>query len=459
MRTVVGDRADQLNDEALNQYERDPRRWVERSPMSRLQWAAVVVTIALAALDGYDILAMALVAPALKTAWNLSHAEIGSLLSVGLIGMAGGSLVVAPLADRFGRRPLIYLSLILTGLGMALSAGADGRGELLAYRLAAGIGIGTMISIINPLATEFSNHKHRVLALSLMAIGVPIGGVAGGIVAAQILSSGGWRLVFGFGATLSLVMTPIVWLWLPETLGFLIERPNQHSLARVNGLLARFGQAPVAALPLPRAQPGTTPALTIFSAAHLGRTLHVTAINLTFVVVVYYVISWMPQLVADRGFSAGEAASVGLISSIAGVISGILFGWIAPRIGLRRSSICIFIAMGVLTAFFALLPASLDLLRITAALVGFALYSGMVATHSVISQTFGDSQRATGAGFVIGIGRIGSAFVPFITGILFSHGFGPEGVSAVMGGIAGISALLLSLFGLVKPAPAKALSS
>ena len=55
-------------------------------------------------LDGFDVLVMAFTASEVAREWSLSGAGLGVLLSAGLLGMAGGSLFVAPWADRFGRR-------------------------------------------------------------------------------------------------------------------------------------------------------------------------------------------------------------------------------------------------------------------------------------------------------------------------------------------------------------------
>lgn len=89
---------------------RDVRRLIDESPMARVQVAALAVTVILSGLDGYDVLSVTFAAPSLSHAWRIGKAAVGVMLSSGLVGMAIGSLGLAPLADRFGRRPMILLA-------------------------------------------------------------------------------------------------------------------------------------------------------------------------------------------------------------------------------------------------------------------------------------------------------------------------------------------------------------
>ena len=250
--------------------------------------------------------------------------------------------------------------------------------------------------------------------------------------------------MFWVGALISVVLVPIVWLWLPEPLSFLIERPDERSLARANRLLLGFGHDAVAALPPPASRAGLVGLSDIFGRDMLGTTLGVTLVNLFYATAVYYTLSWMPQLVAERGFQPAQAASVSVLASLAGVFGGAAFGWAAPSLGLKRLASVAFVATGLLVILFSAVPANLAALRGTGAALGLSLFAGAVAVHVIVSRAFDDRVRATGVGFVIGVGRIGSALAPLIAGVLFAAGAGPFGVSCAMGGLAIAAALILS---------------
>ena len=87
----------------------DPRVVLAGAPMSPRQWIGVAVTLALSAMDGFDVLSVTLAAPVLMRDWTLDPAALGVVLSAGLVGMAAGSLLLAPLADLIGRRPMVFV--------------------------------------------------------------------------------------------------------------------------------------------------------------------------------------------------------------------------------------------------------------------------------------------------------------------------------------------------------------
>ena len=160
----------------------DPRQLLLNAPMSRFQVMAVATTVALCALDGFDVFATTFAAPALLVDWGISKAQLGVALSAGLLGMAIGSLLLSPLADTFGRRRMLFTALSIMMLGTLWTAFVGGLAGLVASRLFTGLGIGAMIGVIMPLSAEYSNARRRDLSVSLFAVGFPFGGIVGGFV-------------------------------------------------------------------------------------------------------------------------------------------------------------------------------------------------------------------------------------------------------------------------------------
>src|ERR1700691_2434163 len=95
-------------------------------------------------LDGTDLLIMSFIAPVLSDAWRVSTERLGVLFGASLAGMAVGCLVVAPLADRYGRRVMIIAALALVASAMLLSGISRNLSELLVARLLVGGGGGTV---------------------------------------------------------------------------------------------------------------------------------------------------------------------------------------------------------------------------------------------------------------------------------------------------------------------------
>lgn len=146
---------------------------LDRAPMSGTQIRTVAILGALAALDGYDVLAVTFAAPGITAEWGIDRSALGIVFSMSLLGMALGSFLIAPFADRFGRKPLVLITLWLMAGGMLLSAFAQNVTDLSIYRVVTGLGIGGMISVVIPMLAEFANARRRALAVGLGALGFP----------------------------------------------------------------------------------------------------------------------------------------------------------------------------------------------------------------------------------------------------------------------------------------------
>jgi len=160
----------------------DPRETLASSPMSWLQIVAVAITVGLNGLDGFDVQSSSFALPGIAREWHMLPAQLGILQSMDLIGMAVGSLLLGPVADRLGRRPTMLGCLVLMAVGMFLATQASGRTDLSAYRLITGFGIGGLLAAINAIAMEYSSARRRNLSIALMAIGYQLGAVFGGMI-------------------------------------------------------------------------------------------------------------------------------------------------------------------------------------------------------------------------------------------------------------------------------------
>ena len=420
----------------------DPRELIQNSPMSRPQVRTVVLTAVLSALDGFDILSTAFVAPVLARDFHVGSRAVGLLLSSGLAGALIGSLTLAALADIIGRKPVVLISLALMAFGMLLSALCHTIGELAIVRVLTGVGVGAMVVVINPIAVEVSNRRSRSLAISMMSIGYPLGGLIGGVAAALLLRLYDWQAVFVFGAAAALLLFPVIVWRLPESLAFLLERRNGKSLARVNALLARFGHGPLAGLPAARVKRGA-PYADIFRGMQLRITLQVAAISFLTFLTNYYFLSWQPKILVNLGYSVATAASVAGASSLAGACGCVIFGVLSRRFDSRSLAVVSILGLGAGVIAFGSIAPTLTDLTIVSLLAGSCVAAATTGLYVTAAAAFDPHVRATGTGFIIGIGRVGSALSPSLAGSLFALGGGRASISALMGGCAVIAGLLL----------------
>ena len=411
----------------------DPREIILKSPMSRFQTLAVAITIGLNALDGFDVLAISFASPGIASEWGVDRAALGIVLSMELIGMAVGSVLLGGLADKIGRRPTILGCLVLMATGMLLTTTAHNIALLSTFRLMTGLGIGGVLASINAMAAEYSSAKRRDLAVSLMSIGYPVGAVIGGSIAAVLLRYFDWRAVFMFGGAVSALFIPLVLWRLPESIAFLCQKRPPNALNRVNATLARMGHGPVPALPDAPAGTPRRSIVQIFSPALVMTTIAITAAYFLHVTTFYFILKWIPKIVVDMGFTPSSAASVLVWTNVGGATGGTLLGLAAQRFGVKPLTILVLILSTLMVMVFGRASGDLTHLIMICAAAGFCTNAGIVGLYAIVAKAFPTQVRATGTGFVVGVGRGGSALAPIIAGFLFQGGFGLATVATILG--------------------------
>jgi benzoate transport len=415
-------------------------------PMRRLQIVVVALCIALNALDGFDVLAISFAAPGIAAEWGITRATLGIVLSMELFGMAAGSVLIGNVADRIGRRPTILACLIVMATGMFLAAATREVATLSITRLLTGLGIGGMISSTSALVAEFSNDRRRGLNVALNIAGYSTGAILGGVGASALLAAtGAWRSVFVFGGIMTTVLLPIVFLLLPESIDSLLARRPQGALERVNAILAKLGRESLQALP-PRSGHVAKPSIaSLFAHGYSRITLLLTVAYFTQIMTFYYIQKWIPKIVVDLGFEQAEAGTVLVAANIGNLAGAIVIGLASQRFRLRPLIVTAMIAGFAAIAVFGLGFHDVAALSIVAMIAGFFVNASVVGLYPIMTQLYPAALRASGIGFVIGIGRGGSALGPIVTGALFTGGAGLLLVSVVMGAGALIAATMLLL--------------
>lgn len=416
------------------------------APMHRLQIGVIALCIALNALDGFDVLAISFAAPGIAAEWGIDRAVLGVVLSAELVGMALGSVLIGALADRIGRRPTIIGCLVLMAAGMGASGFATGVALLAAARTMTGVGIGGMLSATSATVAEFANDRRRGLAVVLNIAGYSTGAILGGLVATHLLaSSGDWRSVFLFGSVATLVMLPVAVVLLPESIASLVARRPAGALEQVNATLARLGHPPLAALP-PQSARTPRPSFAALLAGEYRRiTVALTVAYFFQIMLFYFIQKWVPKIVVDLGYDAATGARVLVWANVGNLVGALSIGLATQRWPLRPLVAGAMVAGFVAIVAFGWAAGSPAYLAAGAAIAAFFINAGVVGLYPVLASAYPASLRAGGTGFVIGVGRGGSAAGPVIAGLLFANGAGLGIVSVVMGVGALVAAAMLLL--------------
>src|SRR6516162_1554725 len=421
----------------------NPKSIIDDGAMRAAQWVAVLVTVGLNALDGFDVLSISFASPGIARDWGIDKAILGWVLSMELLGMAAGSLLLGGVADKIGRRPTILGCLVAMAAGMFGAAYAHGASDLLPWRLLTGLGIGGTLAAINAASAELSNRRYRSFAMALMVIGYPIGGVIGGLFVQKLLASGSWHAVFVAGGWVTAAFLPIVWWLLPESVAFLDRRRAPGALEEINRILARFGHAAASTLSAPHPQGERRSLADIFKPALLATTVLVTFAYFAHITSFYFIVKWVPKIVVDMGFAPQAAAGVLTWVSLGGATGGAVFGLIATRIRVRPLAVGTLLAAAVMVAAFGRGAADLGSLKSTLAVAGLFTNAAIAGFYLLFARVFPTHVRATGTGFAIGVGRGGAVLAPIMAGYLLNAGLALKIVASIMAGGSLLAAVAL----------------
>jgi MFS family permease len=399
----------------------NPIAVVDDNPMSTRQWIVVALMVFLNALDGFDVLSSAFAAPGITMEWGIPRSELGIVLSAELVGMGFGSVILGGLADKAGRKPAMLLCLVVMATGMYMASNAGDVWPLTVWRFITGLGIGGMLAATNAVTAESTSKASRSVAMALYVIGYPVGGVIGGFAAQSwLLVDYDWRAVFLFGAVVTAAMIPLVALLVPETPAFYAARRPEGAVAKINRSLRALRKPEIEALPEISPTAPKPKVTDILSNPRLRPVTLLLAFGYLFhTITFYYILKFAVQIVADSGFSQPEAASTLTWANIGGAIGGALFGFLVKKWDIKGPTIVVAVLGSAAVAAFGMGSDTLWGWRAATFLTMFFLNAAIVGYYAAFARGFPAYARATGTGFVLGVGRAGAAGSPIIAGFLF----------------------------------------
>lgn len=410
----------------------DPRELLNQSEMTRFQYVVVALTVALNALDGFDVLAISFASPGIAAEWGTTRAALGFILSAELWGMALGSVALGGVSDSVGRKPTILGCLFLMVIGMFAVTMTDNLYVLCAWRVLTGIGIGGMLASINAQAAEFSNNKNRATVIAIMSAGYPIGGVVGGLIVSRLLEVYDWRSVFYFGTAATALMIPIVVFVMPESVHWLVRKKPDNVLHRINAILTRLGHQIVALVPEVRAEDKGKAWVDLFSKRYVMVAVLLAAAYFLHIATFYFILKWVPDIVVRMGFPASSAGDIVTMASVGGLLGCLAFAFVGRSVDLRRLTIAVFVLSWIATIAFGYVPTNLVVISIAVLCTGFFINAGIVGMYTLAAQMFPTHLRASGTGFTVGVGRGGSMISPIIAGFLFQAEMALPTVALIM---------------------------
>lgn len=367
----------------------------------------VAICFLIAVIEGLDIQAAGIAAAGIREHFGLDSSQLGVFFSAGILGLLPGALVGGRFADRIGRKKVLIWSTAVFALFTLCTVWVNSFESLLAVRFLAGAGLGAAMPILITLASEAVSPQNRGRAVGLMYCGMPVGAAILSLVASTDFGSN-WKNIFYLGGLLPFIVIPLMMWLLPESREFLKAQAAGNHLAAQNA-------APKASFK------------DLFNSQNLMRTLFIWVSYFFTLMVVYIMLSWLPSLFMELGFTRKEGSTAQFYFMVSATVGTVILGMLTDR--WKKAYVILLMYGGILAGLFALNAAgSLTQIYMASALVGAFVIGCQGVLYAFGSIVYPTEVRGTGVGVASAVGRVGAMLGPAIAGQLLAAGFGAAGV-------------------------------
>ncbi|WP_250511190.1 aromatic acid/H+ symport family MFS transporter [Caballeronia sp. GACF4] len=398
------------------------QQFLDTRPFSGFHWKILLLGLVVLILDGFDVVAMGFIAPALIADWKISRAALGPVLSMGLFGLAIGALTGGPLADRFGRRKVIIAAVVFFGVMSLASAWSPNIEVLSVMRFLTGLGLGASQPNAATLASEYAPEKHRSVMVTVIYCGFTLGAAGGGFLSSYLVPTHGWHSILVVGGIVPLLFAVLLFFVLPESAKFLaLKHEGRPALAKIiNEIQPGTVNGSTGFVTPEREHAGKGVIRLIVSKPHTTVTLALWVGLFMNLMTVYFLNSWLPIIVKDNNFSLADAALVGAMMQVGGTLGNIVIGWEMDRFDSRKVMIATLFGALVFTVAVSQMNVGLAGLITLVFLLGYCTNSTNTGWTAMAASYYPTEIRATGTSWMTGIGRFGAISGASVGAVLLS---------------------------------------
>lgn len=424
---------------------------IDNARFGKFHWLVLLICSILMIFDGYDLFIFGVVLPAVMAEWNLTPLQAGALGSYSLFGMLFGAVLIGMISDKIGRKSGIVISFLLFTVATVWNGFATNTTEFGMARFVAGIGCGGFMPNAVALISELSPRRMRNTLIALMFSGFSLGGVMAAGLGIYLMPKFGWPIMF-FAAAAPIVLLPLILLFMPESIGFMLRKGKQEQardvLHKLTGTCLELDKNTELIL----VERKTLAKGTVFDLFTEGRLVGTLSLWIAFfcgMLMTFALSAWLPKLMNNAGYSLGSSLSFLLALNFGGVVGAILGGRLGDRFDLGK----------VITCFFSLSFVSISLmgfkgsavsLYIFIALAGASVIGTQILLYAAAAQFYGLTYRTTGLGWASAVGRLGAISGPILGGALLSAQVSlPMNflIFAIPGAVATLASLLFVMIG------------
>lgn len=408
---------------------------IDTRPLGAYQIWTGVLCGSLLILDGYDALTMGYLATPIAATTHIPVHSFGPILSSSLFGLMIAAMATGPIADRWGRKWPVIVSVLCFGVFAMMTAQARTYNEFLAYRFLTGLGLGGAMPNVVALTAEYVPKRVLPTVVPMLFAGMPLGGLICGLVSSALIATWGWAWVFYIGGFVpvatALVLIPV----LPESVRFLVRRGKDPERAR--RILARISPEFAVAradvsLAVQEEKHTGVPVVRLFTEGRALATILLWIPNFMNLLLLYFLNSWLPTLLRESGMSVSAGVTATSFVALGGIGACFAEGYLMNLGGAYFTLLAEFGLGAAFLVVFAFVTHSFGLSVAVAFVLGFLVIGAQGGLNALAAKFYPTSMRSTGVGWALGVGRTGSVVGPVLAGMLLTAGWKPRQI--LMGG-------------------------
>jgi AAHS family 3-hydroxyphenylpropionic acid transporter len=352
-----------------------------------------------ALLEGLDLQSTGVAAPRMAREFHLAVAQMGWAFSVGALGLLPGAAIGGRLADRLGRKRVLMMAVALFGLFSIATTQVWNFESLLAARFLTGLGLGAAMPNLIALCSEAAAPHQRSTAVGAMYCGMPFGAAIAAVIGIVSPGDEGWRHIFYVGGIGPMLTLPLLAVFLKESAHFIASTASgpAHSSAAPGMAQALWKEG----------RAGTTAALWI---SYLGT-----------LIVLYFLMNWLPSMVLARGLTRVQSSVVQMMFNLGGGVGALVIASLMDRLGRRPTVAGMYLGIAAALAMLAGATGGVSM-ACGGFVAGLFLVGGQSVLYSLASTLYPTRMRGTGVGAAVAVGRLGSILGPLVAGQLLALG-------------------------------------
>lgn len=393
---------------------------LDRLPLGRFHRRLVLASGLGWAFDAMDVGLISFAIVAIAREWGLSANQRGLVVSVGFAGMFLGALLSGVFADRFGRKTIFQVTLLVYAIATGLSGLAWGLGSLLVFRFLVGLGVGGELPVASTLVGELSPTRHRGRLIVILESFWAYGWIAAAAIGFFVVPRAGlgWRAAFLIGALPALYVF-VLRRAVPESPRWLAAVGRRDEAAATLERIEReSGVEPGGALtdePAARAaRPFGERFAELWSAPYRRRTVMLWILWFGIVFSYYGVFTWLPTLLTQRGFNLNSAFRNVLIITLAQVPGYFSAAWLVERWGRKPTLIAYLLGSAGSAWLLGNVPAQAGPVILAGSLLSFFNLGAWGVVYTYTPEQYPTAARGTGAGSAAAFGRLGAIVGPYL---------------------------------------------